>query len=131
MNNKFEYKSALKRKFKPIQKIKVVTDGLWFVLKNDLSVTYNLIISAITLSISLLLNQYINVVILLIVTGNMLSMEIMNTCIELLCDFQKTEYDEKIKVIKDVSAVAVGISIVVWLGVVLYEIYTVIMYFQN
>ena len=129
MKNKFEYKKALTHEYKPIRKITVVISGLWFVLRYDFSVTYKAILSVFVLSLALLLNQYINLIILLIVTGNMLSMEIMNTCIELLCDFHKTGYDKRIKVIKDVSATAAGLSILIWLSVVVYEIYTVFVYF--
>jgi diacylglycerol kinase len=130
MKNKFEYKEALAHDYKPIQKFKVFINGLWFILKYDLSVTYKIIISTITLSLALLLRQYTNFVVLLIVTGNMVSMEIMNTCVELLCDFHKTGYDERIKVIKDVAAVASGVAIMVWLSIVFYEIYAVFVYFQ-
>lgn len=124
MKNKFEYKQALVHEYKPIQKIKVVINGLWFVLRYDFSVTYKVLVSIFILLLSLLLAQYLNFFMLLVVTGNMLSMEIMNSCIELLCDFHKTGYDNRIKVIKDVAAVAAGISIMVWSGVVGFEIYT-------
>jgi diacylglycerol kinase len=50
-------------------------------------------------------------------------MEILNSCIELLCDFHETGYNEKIKVIKDVASVSAGISILVWISVIGYEFY--------
>jgi len=73
----------------------VVVNGLWFVLKYDFSVTYKVVVSALVLLMAAVLNDYVNVIILLMVTGNMLSMEIMNTCVELLCDFHKTGYDQR------------------------------------
>jgi diacylglycerol kinase (ATP) len=43
--------------------------------------------------------------------------EIFNSAIEALCDFVETRHNEKIKVIKDIAAAAVGISILAWLVV--------------
>jgi len=77
----------------------------------------------IVLALAAWFRHYTEFMILLIATGNMLSMEIMNSCIELLCDFHKTGYDERIKVIKDVAAVAAGISIIIWVAVVGYELF--------
>ena len=128
--NKAQYKQALAHRNQPIRKIKVVLNGFWYLLKYDYSVSFQVFISLCTLVVSLLLNQYLNLIILLVVTGYMLSMEIMNTCIELLCDYHQTGYDPKIKIIKDVSAVASGISVVIWTLVVIYEIYTVFVYFS-
>ncbi len=129
MKNKFEFKEALHHDFKPVRKLKVVWNGFWYVMRYDFSVTYKVIVSLLLLLISLYMRQYTNFLLLLIASGNMLSMEIMNSCIELLCDFHKTGYDERIKVIKDVSAVAAGISIVVWLCVIGYDLATMIRVF--
>jgi diacylglycerol kinase len=122
MKNKFEFKQALHHDFDPIRKFKVIWNGFWYVMKYDLSVTYKVILSILLLFISLSLRQYTNFMLLVIASGNMMSMEIMNSCVELLCDFHKTGYDERIKVIKDVAAVAAGISILVWVTVIVYEI---------
>ena len=51
-------------------------------------------------------------------TGLVLIAEMFNSAIEALCDFIETNENEKIKVIKDISAAATGISILIW-GVVL------------
>lgn len=47
--------------------------------------------------------------------------EIINSAIEALCDFVEARHNEKIKVIKDISAAAVGIAIFTWLVVMLIE----------
>ncbi len=60
---------------------------------------------------------------ILLATGVMLSAEIFNTAIEAICDFMKTDYDEKIGIIKDVAAAATGITILIWLLVLIIEIY--------
>ena len=58
---------------------------------------------------------------ILVVTALVLIVEILNSAIEALCDFVETRHNEKIKVIKDIAAAAVGISIFVWLVVLTIE----------
>jgi diacylglycerol kinase (ATP) len=122
MINKFDASTILDHEYHPLRKIKVVWSGFWFLMRNDFSVTYKVVISILVLALAIWFRQYTNVMLILISTGNMLGMEIMNTCVELLCDFHVTEYNAKIKVIKDVSAVAAGISILVWLSVIIFEL---------
>jgi len=45
-----------------------------------------------------------------------------NSAIEALCDFIETNENEKIKVIKDISAAATGIAILLWVVVLVVEI---------
>ncbi len=52
----------------------------------------------------------------------MLVAEIFNSAIEALCDFVETRHNEKIKVIKDIAAAAVGIAIFVWVIVLAVEL---------
>jgi diacylglycerol kinase (ATP) len=46
----------------------------------------------------------------------------VNSAIEALCDFVEERHNEKIKIIKDIAAAAVGISIVVWFVVCAVEV---------
>lgn len=110
--------------YNPIRKISVVWYGFWYVMRYDFSVTYKVIISSVILCIAFWFQEYINAFLLLIATGNMLTSEILNSCIELLCNFKTNEYNKQIKTIKDVSATAAGISIAIWLSVVIHELYT-------
>lgn len=60
-----------------------------------------------------------------------ISMEMINTAIEKLCDFSKTDYDKLIRVIKDISAGAVLVSSVfsVFVGIAVFgkpELWTLI-----
>jgi len=123
MKNKFNESVWIKHKYDPFKKIKVVANGFWFVFKSDFSVAYKVVISVILLAATIIYNDFFNVLIILLATGYMLSMEIFNSCVELLCDFHETGYNEKIKVIKDVASVAAGISILVWVIVIGYEFY--------
>jgi diacylglycerol kinase (ATP) len=47
---------------------------------------------------------------------------LFNSAIEAVCDFLETRENEKIRAIKDIAAAAVGISIVVWLTVVISDV---------
>lgn len=109
--------------YHPVRKLRVVWNGFWYVIKYDFSVTYKVLIAIPVLVFGLILNEFTEFMLLLIATGYMISMEMINSCIELLCDYHSKEYDEKIKVIKDVAATAAGISILIWVVVLGYDIY--------
>jgi diacylglycerol kinase len=47
--------------------------------------------------------------------------EMFNSAIEALCDFIETHENHKIKVIKDISAAAAGISILLWVVILVVE----------
>lgn len=49
----------------------------------------------------------VDTVVILIMCGGVLSLEMVNTAIEKICDFMQPEYDSRIKTIKDVAAGAV------------------------
>jgi diacylglycerol kinase len=63
-------------------------------------------ISAVLLALLLEIST-VEWIIILFCIGLVLSLEIMNTSIEKLCDFVQPELDPRIKVIKDLSAGAV------------------------
>ena len=71
----------------------------------------------------MMFNGPLDASIIVLSTGIMISAEIFNTAIEAICDFMKTDYDEKIGIIKDVSAAATGVTIIVWLFVLGIEIF--------
>ncbi len=48
--------------------------------------------------------------------------ELLNSAIETLCDFLEPRENAKIGAIKDIAAAAVGISIVVWVVVVVFDV---------
>ncbi len=120
MKNKFL--ETGEKGYHPLRKIKVVISGLRFAVLTDFSVMYKVIISAIILVPSLMFNGPLDASIILLATAVMLSAEIFNTAIEAICDFMKTDYDEKIGIIKDVAAAATGITIVAWMAVLIIEI---------
>jgi diacylglycerol kinase len=107
--------------YHPFRKIRTVVSGLRYAVIYDVSVAYKLVLSSVLLMAALFLQAWVDMLLILVVTAVVLVAEVMNSAIEALCDFVEPEYNEKIKIIKDVSAAAVGISIVAWFIVLVVE----------
>ena len=100
--------------YHPLRKIRTVISGLRYAVLYDWSVTYKLILSVVVLAIAFGARAWVDFLLILVVTAFVLVAEIFNSAIEALCDFVETRHNEKIKVIKDIAAAGVGISIFVW-----------------
>lgn len=72
------------------------------------------------LLVAFFLRAWVGFLLILRVTALLVIAEILNSVVEALCDFVETRYDERI--IKDMAAAAVGISIFVWLIALAVEI---------
>ncbi|WP_413912564.1 diacylglycerol kinase [Candidatus Skiveiella danica] len=103
--------------------MRTVFSGLRYAVVYDFSVAYKLVLSALVLAAAFALRAWVDLLLILVVTALVLIAEILNSAIEALCDFVETRHNEKIKVIKDIAAAAVGISIFVWLVVLTIEIH--------
>ncbi len=112
--------------YHPVRKFLVIMNGLKFTLVHDLSVTYKVVLSLVTMGTSYYFKQWIDLMAIVIVTGMMIVAELFNSSIEAICDFLVTEENEKIGIIKDISAAATGVAILVWLLVMVYEYYALI-----
>lgn len=117
--------------YHPLRKIKVVFKGLLFALVTDFSVLYKLIISIIIVIPVFVFNSLLDASIIVLATAVMLAAELFNTAIEAICDFMDTNYNEKIGIIKDISAAATGIIILAWVIVLIIEIIDLINNIQN
>lgn len=109
--------------YRPLRKIRIILNGLKFSVLHDASVAYKVVLSLATMGISFYFKQWVDVMAIVIVTGLMLTSELFNSSLEAICDFLVTEENDKIGIIKDISAAATGISILVWLLVMVYEYY--------
>ena len=90
----------------------------------------NFQIEVLAFLINLLLIVYLKVTpveasIILIVSFAVLSLEILNTCVEKICDLIQPEYDIRIKIIKDLAAGSVFLMAVasVFIGILVYAKY--------
>jgi diacylglycerol kinase (ATP) len=108
--------------YHPLRKIQTVISGLRYAVLYDWSVTYKLILSVVVLAIAFAARAWVDFLLILVVTGFVLVAEIFNSAIEALCDFVETRHNEKIKIIKDIAAAAVGIAIFVWIIVLGVEL---------
>jgi len=108
--------------YRPLRKIKVVLSGLRFAVLYDFSVAYKMVLSVIILALALIFQQWVDFEMIMLATGLVLMAELFNSAIEAVCDFLETRENEKIRAIKDIAAAAVGISIVIWLTVILSDV---------
>ena len=90
----------------------------------------NFQIEVLALIINLLLIVYLKVTeleaaLILVVSFSVLSLEILNTCVEKICDIIQPEFDERIKIIKDMAAGSVFLMAMasVAVGVLIYSKY--------
>lgn len=108
--------------YHPIRKIQVCLSGLRYAIRYDFSVAYKVYLSLVILLTCFFLRQWIDLLLVMAATGLVLIAELFNSAIEALCDFIETNENEKIKVIKDISAAATGISILLWVVVLTVEL---------
>ena len=108
--------------YHPIRKIRVCLSGLRYAIRYDFSVAYKVYLSLLMLLACFFLRQWIDFFLIMAATGLVIMAEMFNSAIEALCDFIETDENEKIKVIKDISAAATGISILLWVVVLVVEL---------
>ena len=108
--------------YHPLRKIKVVLAGLRFAIRYDFSDAYKMVLSSVIIALALIFQQWVDFAMILLATGLVLTAELLNSAIETLCDFLEPRENAKIGAIKDIAAAAVGISIVVWVVVVVFDV---------
>jgi diacylglycerol kinase (ATP) len=116
MSNKFRTSG-----YHPLQKLKVICSGLYVAVITDFSVAYKVILSVPVLGGTFFLQEWVDVSLILLALGLMLISELFNSAIEVLCDFVEPRHNDRIRVIKDISAAAAGVSILVWILILLVE----------
>ncbi len=108
--------------FKPLRIMRTFWAGLRSAVLSDRNVAVRLMLSIVVVSISLWLNQWFDVALIVVITSHMLVAELFNTAIEGICDYIQPSFDSRIGTIKDISAAASGIAILMWWSVMVYEI---------
>ena len=107
--------------YHPIRKFKVILSGLQVAIATDFSVAYKVILSVPVLGLAFFLRQWVDFSLFLLAMGLMLISELYNSAIEILCDFVEPNYNDRIRVIKDIAAAAAGLSILVWATLLIIE----------
>jgi len=108
--------------YHPLRKLRTIYSGLRYAVIYDFSVTWKLVFSLLILAAALVARDWIDSVLIIVVTALVLFAEIMNSAIEALCDFVETRHNKKIGIIKDIAAAGVGIAMVAWLLVLGFEV---------
>jgi diacylglycerol kinase len=117
--------------YHPLGKIRVIFAGMRYGVLLEISVAYKFVLSVVILVLSFWFHDWIDVMVIVVATGQVLAAEMFNTAIEAVCDFVESRHNEKIGIIKDISAAAAGISIVVWATVLGYEYCKLVLRFLN
>lgn len=108
--------------YHPLRKLRTIVSGLRYSVIYDFSVAWKLIFSLLVLMAALFARDWVDSLLIIVVTALVLVAEIMNSAIEALCDFVETRHNEKIGIIKDIAAAGVGIAMVAWLLVLGFEV---------
>ncbi|MDR2206830.1 MAG: diacylglycerol kinase [Flavobacteriaceae bacterium] len=100
--------------------------GLIWILKNERNFQIEVFAFIINLFLIVFLKlSIVDSMLIFVVCFGVLITEIINTAIEKICDVVQPNYDERIKIIKDISAAAVVLSVVcaVTIGGLVYSKY--------
>jgi diacylglycerol kinase len=108
--------------YHPLRKIRTIYSGLRYAVVYDFSVAWKLLVSLLVLAAALFARDWVDALLIIVVTALVLVAEIMNSAIEALCDFVETRHNEKIGIIKDIAAAGVGIAMLAWLLVLGFEL---------
>ena len=108
--------------YHPLRKLRTIRSGLRYAVVYDFSVAWKLIVSLLVLVAAVFLRDWMDSVLIIVVTAMVLFAEIMNSAIEALCDFVESRHNEKIGIIKDIAAAGVGVAMFAWLLVLGFEL---------
>ncbi|TIC83636.1 diacylglycerol kinase [Crenobacter intestini] len=108
--------------YHPLRKLRTILSGLRYAVLYDFSVAWKLLFSLGVLGFALYARDWVDSLLIIVVTGLVIVAEIMNSAIEALCDFVETRHNEKIKIIKDIAAAGVGVAMLAWLLVLGFEL---------
>ena len=98
---------------KRINGLIIAISGMFFLLKNEDSIK----VQSLFFLLFIFLGYYFEItknewIIHIILIGFILTAEALNTVAEKICDFINPKYDDRIKLIKDISAGAVSFAVV-------------------
>lgn len=120
MDNKAHTKFSFSDRLKSF---KYAFNGLKIVLNEEHNARIHLIVSLIVIACGFIFQiSIIEWIVICFAIGFVISVEILNSAIENLCDFVSPEYHNLIKKVKDISAAAVLISAIssVMIGILIF-----------
>jgi len=116
IHNYYNFKLSLKLMKFIIRRLKgiiIAISGMFFLLKNEDSIK----VQSICILLIVSLGYYFEItknewIIHIILIGFILTTEALNTVAEKICDYINPKYDDRIKLIKDISAGAVSFAVI-------------------
>lgn len=116
MENKWENKNFF-------EALKNAMNGVVYVVKNGKNIKIQIVIAILVFIAAIILKfNNVELAILVLICFFIFALEFINTVIERLADLYTTEYNEKVKVIKDVAAGTVAIIAIasIIIGILLF-----------
>ena len=114
------------RPYEPLRKGRVVLQGLRLACR-DTAVAYKIVLSVVLLVVAFAQRAWVDFGLLLVATALVLAAELLNTAIEELCDYVQPERAAQIGATKDIAAAAVGLCILAWVGVMVLEVWRLLL----
>lgn len=107
--------------YQPIRKIRVILSGLHIAVVTDFSVAYKVVLSVPVLGLAFFFRQWVDASLILLAMGLVLIAELFNSALEVLCDFVEPQRNEQIRIVKDIAAASAGLSILIWMVILIIE----------
>ena len=118
MKSRFLNHDKKQNKYFILSSAKYALEGLAFAFKTEPNLWIQFSIGMFFAVFDFATNQWILSVANLIFMSLVMSLEVINTVVENICDIIDPEYNPKIKIIKDLSAGAVLVAALVWLIII-------------
>jgi diacylglycerol kinase len=118
MKSRFQDPNKKQNKYLILSSAKYALQGLSFAFRTEPNLWIQFLIGMFFAIFDFATNQWILSVANLIFMSLVMSLEVVNTVVENICDIIDPEYNPKIKLIKDLSAGAVLVASLVWLIII-------------
>lgn len=115
------YKGPDQADFYPVRKLRVFAKGMHFAAFNNVAMAYKIVVAVIAMGLGFFFRDWLDLAVILIATAVILETELMNSAVEGLADYIQPDEDPRIGKIKDMAAAAAGISMLVWVLIMIYE----------
>jgi undecaprenol kinase len=96
-------------------------NGIKLAFLREFNLGLQFFIGIVAAGVSLYFGLWLFAFLNLVMMGIIISLEMMNTAFETLCDLVNLEFDHRIKSIKDIAAASVLTSALVWLTLIIFE----------
>jgi diacylglycerol kinase len=108
-------------KYNALSSLKYAVSGIQLGFKRELNLVLQLTIGIIMVGLSIYTQFWLFAILQALATGFVISIELMNTAFETLCDVVEPNKNEQIKIVKDIAAGAVLSASLGWLFLIVAE----------